>query len=59
MSCGIDITGQGVLGLVAVLVQNPQVCPGGSVCLIQLYGTDVGLERIHRLVLLLVKYSTT
>lgn len=54
---GIHVTRKGIPGLTAALVQDAQVRPGGLVCLVQLYGANVGLQRVHRLVLLLVKHS--
>lgn len=54
---GIHVARKGVPGLTAALVQDAQVRPGGLVCLVQLYGADVGLQRVHRLVLLLVQHS--
>ena len=56
VSCGVEVTGQGVAGLVTGLVQDGQICPGGGVGFVQLYGTDICLQSIHRLVLLLIQH---
>lgn len=53
----IQVAGQCIGGLIARLVQNSQVCPGCRMTLVQLYCTDVGLQRVHRLILLLVQHS--
>lgn len=42
--------------LVAGLVERAQIHPGGGVAVIQLHGTDVGLQSVHGLVLLLVQH---
>lgn len=42
--------------LTARLIQSTQVHPGGGVAMVQLNGTYIGLQSIHRLVLLLVKH---
>lgn len=52
---GIDVALNGIVGLTAGLVQSAQVHPGSSVTVVQLNGTDIGLQCIHRLVLLLVE----
>ena len=54
-ACGVDVTLDGVVRLVAGLVQRAQVHPGGGMAVVQLYGADVGLQSIHGLVLLLVQ----
>jgi len=54
--CGVDVACEGVLGLTARLVQQAEVGPGGRVGLVQLDGTDVRLQRVKRLVLLLVQH---
>ena len=54
---GVEVAGQGVGGLVHRLVEDTKVGPGRAVELVQLHCADVGLQSIHRLVLLLVKHS--
>lgn len=54
-ACGVDVTLDGVVRLVAGLVQRAQVHPGGGMAVVQLYGADVCLQSIHGLVLLLVQ----
>ncbi len=44
---GVDVALDGVLRLVAGLVERAQVHPGRGVTVIQLHGTDVGLQRVH------------
>lgn len=53
---GVDVALDGVVVLAARLVQSAQVHPGGRVAVVQLNGTDVGLQRVHGLVLLLVEH---
>lgn len=53
---GVDVALDGVVRLVAGLVQRAQVHPGGGVAVVQLHGADVGLQGIHGLVLLLVQH---
>lgn len=40
----------------AALVQAAEVRPRRRVALVQLDGTDVRLQRVHRLILLLIEY---
>ena len=54
---GVGVAGQGVLMLRLGLVEDAQVGPGSSVFLVQQDSTDVGLESIHGLVLLLIQNS--
>lgn len=53
---GVDVALDGVVRLVARLVQRAQVHPGGGVAVVQLHGADVGLQGVHGLVLLLVQH---
>lgn len=53
---GVDVALDGVVRLVAGLVQRAQVHPGGGVAVVQLHGADVGLQSVHGLVLLLVQH---
>lgn len=53
---GVDVALDGVVGLVAGLVQRAQVHPGSSVAVVQLHSADVGLQSVHGLVLLLVQH---
>ena len=53
---GVDVALDGVVRLAAGLVEGAQVHPGGGVAVVQLNGADVGLQRVHRLVLLLVEH---
>ena len=53
---GVDVALDGVVRLATGLVQRAQVHPGGGVAVVQLHSTDVGLQRIHGLVLLLVEH---
>ena len=53
---GVDVALDGVVRLVAGLVQRAQVHPGGGVAVVQLHGADVGLQGVHGLVLLLVQH---
>lgn len=55
-ACGVDVALDGVLRLVARLVQRAQIHPGGGVAVVQLHGADVGLQSVHGLVLLLVQH---
>lgn len=55
--CSMEVAGQGITGLVTGLVQDSQVSPCGCVALVQLHSADVGLQRIHRLILLLIQHS--
>ena len=52
---GVQVTGQSILWLIAGLVEEPEVGPGGGVILVELYRADVGLDGVVRLVLLLVE----
>ncbi len=54
---GVDVALDGVLRLVAGLVERAQVHPGRGVTVIQLHGTDVGLQRVHGLILLLIQHA--
>ena len=53
----IGVAGKGIVWLRLGLVEDPEVCPRGPMVLVKLNCTDVGLQSIHRLVLLLVKHS--
>lgn len=53
---GIDVALDGVVRLVAGLIQRAQVHPGSGVAVVQLHGADVGLQGVHGLVLLLVQH---
>lgn len=55
-ACGVDVALDGVVRLVAGLVQRAQVHPGGGVAVVQLHGANVGLQCVHGLVLLLVQH---
>lgn len=57
VSGGVQEAGERVARLIARLVQNAQIRPGGPVGFVQLHGTDVRLQCVHRLVLLLVENS--
>ena len=52
---GVEVAGERILGLVDGLVEDAEVGPGGRVTLVELHGADVRLQRVHRLVLLLVE----
>lgn len=53
---GVDVALDGVVWLVAGLVERAQVHPGRRVAVVQLHGADVGLQSVHGLVLLLVQH---
>ena len=55
-ACGVDVALDGVVRLVAGLVERAQVHPGGGVAVVQLHGADVRLQSVHGLVLLLVQH---
>lgn len=55
-ACGVDVALDGVVRLVAGLVQRAQVHPGSGVAVVQLHGADVRLQCVHGLVLLLVQH---
>lgn len=55
-ACGIDVALDGVVVLATRLVEGAEVHPGGRVAVVQLNGADVGLQRVHGLVLLLVEH---
>lgn len=52
----IDVALDSVMRLAAGFVEGAQVHPGGGVAVVQLHGTDVGLQSVHGLVLLLVQH---
>ena len=54
---GVEIARERVFGLVDGLVEDGEVGPRCGVGLVELYGTDVCLQCVHRLVLLLVQNS--
>lgn len=54
---GVDVTLDGVVRLPAGFIESAQVHPGGCVAVVQLHCTNVGLQCIHRLVLLLVQHT--
>lgn len=54
---GVDVTLDGVVRLPAGFIERAQVHPGGCVTVVQLHCTNVGLQCIHRLVLLLVQHT--
>lgn len=55
---GVDVALDGVLRLVAGLVERAQIHPGRGVTVIQLHGADVRLQRVHGLILLLIQHAT-
>lgn len=55
-ACSIDVAFNSVMRLAAGFVEGAQVHPGGRVVVVQLNSTDVGLQCVHRLVLLLVEH---
>ena len=57
VSRGVGVAGKGIVWLRLGLVEDPEVCPRGPMVLVKLNCADVGLQSIHRLVLLLVKHS--
>ena len=56
---GVHVAGERVLQLVTRLVEDAEVVPGGEVVLLQLHGTDVRLQCVHRLTLLLVEHPAS
>lgn len=52
----IDVAFDSVVRLAAGLVEGAQVHPGGGVVVVQLNSTNVSLQCVHRLVLLLVEH---
>lgn len=52
----VDVALDSVVRLAAGFVESAQIHPGGGVAVVQLNSTDVSLQCIHRLVLLLVKH---
>lgn len=52
----IDVALDSIVRLPAGFIEGAEVHPGGCVAVVQLNGTDVGLQCIHRLVLLLVEH---
>lgn len=52
----IDVAFDSVVRLAAGFVEGAQVHPGSGVVVVQLNSTDVSLQRVHRLVLLLVEH---
>lgn len=55
----VQVAGEGIAGHQTALVQDAQVSPRGRVALVKLHGADVRLQRVHRLILLLVEYPGT
>lgn len=55
-ACSIDVALDSVMRLAARFVEGAQIHPGSCVAVVQLNSTDVGLQCIHRLVLLLVEH---
>lgn len=55
-ACGIYVALDGVVVLATRLVESAEVHPGGRVAVVQLNGADVGLQRVHGLVLLLIQH---
>lgn len=56
-ACSIDVALDSVMRLAAGFIEGAQVHPGSCVAVVQLNSTDVGLQCVHRLVLLLVEHS--
>lgn len=54
---GIDVALDGILRLVAGLVECAQVHPGSRMAVVQLHCTNICLQCIHRLVLLLIQHT--
>lgn len=52
---GVDVALDGIMRLAAGLVERAQVHPGSRMTVVQLHCTDVRLQSIHGLVLLLVQ----
>lgn len=55
-ACSVDVALDSVVRLPTGFIEGAQVHPGSGVVVVQLNSTDVGLQRIHRLVLLLVEH---
>ena len=57
VSCGVCVTRKSIMRLGLGLIENPKVRPCCPMVFVQLNSTDVSLECVHRLILLLVKHS--
>lgn len=55
-ACSIYVTLDSVMRLATGFVEGAEIHPGGRVAVVQLNSTDVGLQCVHRLVLLLVEH---
>lgn len=55
-ACGIDVALDSIMWLAAGFIEGAQIHPGGSMAVVELNSTDVGLKCVHRLVLLLVEH---
>jgi len=55
----ISVTDEGIFRLSTGLIKYAKISPRGTVRPIQLHGTDVSLQGIHVLVLLLIQYPVS